>query len=160
MQADVPTLEPAATVQPFAIPLRRREDVALAELIAGYRPYGGLASTDEVVGLMRPHWRQPISILSKWIIGRKVVSFMSRSQFLLPVFQFVGPQMTPDEAVSDCSVELADLMGVEVFAAWFVRPCEWLGQRMPVDLLAKDPDAVVDAAGRTRLALMACRLFD
>ena len=62
MQADVPTLEPAATVQPFAIPLRRREDVALAELIAGYRPYGGLALTDEVVGLMRPHWRQPISI--------------------------------------------------------------------------------------------------
>jgi hypothetical protein len=160
MQVNVQHLEPATSTRSFAVPLRRREDVALAELVAGYGAHGGLASTEEVVGLMRPHWRQPISILAKWIIGRKVVSFMSRTQFVLPVFQFARPRMTPNDAVGDCSIELGDVMGVEAFAAWFVRPCEWLGRRMPVDLLSNDPDAVVDAAGRTRLALMACRLSD
>ena len=160
MQMNVHVLEPGATPPRFAVPLRRREDVALAELMAGYGAHGGLASTDELVGLMRPHWRQPISILAKWIIGRKVVSFMSRTQFVLPVFQFARPQMKPNEAVGDCSIELGDLMGVESFAAWFVRPCDWLGRRMPVDLLANDPAAVVDAAGRTRLALLAHRLSE
>ncbi|MCK9687111.1 hypothetical protein [Scleromatobacter humisilvae] len=160
MQLNAAVFEPAATTRSAVVPLRRREDAALAELIAGYGAHGGLASTDELVGLMRPHWRQPISILAKWIVGRKVVSFMSRTQFVLPVFQFARPQMTPNEAVGDCSIALADLLGVEAFAAWFVRPCEWLGRRMPVDLLANDPGAVVDAAGRTRLALMACRLSD
>ncbi len=160
MQANVHVLEPATRAPSCATPQRRREDAALAELMAGYGAHGGLASTDEVVGLMRPHWRQPISVLAKWIIGRKVVSFMSCTQFLLPLFQFARPRMTPNEAVGDCSIELGDLMGVEAFAAWFVRPCEWLGRRMPVDLLSNDPDAVVDAAGRTRLALMACRLSD
>ena len=160
MQANVPVPEPAAMMPACAVPMRRRDDVALAELIASYGAHGGLASTDEVVGLMRPHWRQPISILAKWIIGRKVVSFTSRTQFVLPVFQFARPRMTPYDAVGDCSIELGDLIGVEAFAAWFVRPCEWLGQRMPVDLLSNDPDAVVDAASRTRLALMACRLSD
>ncbi len=153
-----PAREPAALPQLFDTPLRRREDATMTELIAGYAAHGGLASTDEVVGLMRPYWRQPISILAKWIIGGKVVSFMSRTQFVLPVFQFARPRMTPNEAVGDCSLELGDLLGVEAFAAWFVRPCEWLGRRMPVDLLSMNPDAVVDAAARNRLALMAERV--
>src|ERR1700759_4193117 len=88
MQANVPVLEPVTPMRSLAVPQRRREDVVLADLIAGYGAHGGLASTDEVVGLMRPHWRQPISILARWIIGRKVVSFMGRTQFVLPVFQF------------------------------------------------------------------------
>ncbi len=155
MQMQDPVLDSAATSQPLAVPSRRREDIALAELIDGYGAHGGLASTDELIDLMRPHWRQPISILAKWMIGRKVVNFMSRTQFVLPIFQFARPRMTPNEAVCDCSVELGDFMGVEAFAAWFVRPCGWLGQRMPVDLLSSDPYAVVDAAGKTRLALTA-----
>ena len=78
MQVNASAFEPATTTRSFVVPLRRREDAALAELIAGYGAHGGLASTDELVGLMRPHWRQPISILAKWIIGRKVVSFIDR----------------------------------------------------------------------------------
>jgi hypothetical protein len=160
MQVQVHVFESAATTHPLAVPSRRREDVALAELIDGYSVHGGLASTDELIFQMRPHWRQPISILAKWIIGRKVVSFMSRTQFVLPIFQFVRPRMTPNEAVCDCSIELGDFLDVEAFAAWFVRPCRWLGQRMPVDLLLSDPDAVVDAAAKTRVALAAHRRSD
>ena len=106
---------------------------------------------------MRPYWRQPISVLAKWIVSRKVVSFASGTQLLIPRFQFTRPRMTPSQAIADCSLELGEFVDDQAFAAWFVRPCEWLGQRMPVDLLSTTPDAVVDAATRTRFALMAFR---
>src|ERR1700742_1516387 len=110
MQLQAPMLGSGATTPPVAAPLRRRDDIALTELIDGYSAHGGLASTDELGGLMRPHWRQPISMLAKWIIARKVVSFLSRTQFVLPIFQFVHPRMTPSEAICDCSIELGDSM--------------------------------------------------
>jgi hypothetical protein len=157
MQVQTPIFRPAAVTAPIATPLRRRADIALGELIGSYGARGGLASTDEVIGLMRPYWRQPISVLAKWIVGRKVVSFTWRTQILLPAFQFERPRMTPHQGVADCSLALADVMGEEALAAWFVSPCRWLGQKMPVDTLLDDPDAVVDAAARTRLELIDVR---
>lgn len=142
------------------VPLRRREDAVLSELIDRYTVHGGLASPDEVIGLMRPYWRQPISILAKWIVDHKVVSFIWRSQILLPMFQFERPRMTPHESVAEAAPQLADLMDDEGVAAWFIRPCEWLRQARPVDFAAIDPVSVADAARRTRQTLMAHRLAD
>ena len=160
MQVQASTFRPSAVSPSPAIPLRRRIDVALIELMESYGAHGGLASTDELISLMQPHWRQPTTILAKWIVGRKVVSFNWRTQLLLPMLQFEHPRMTPNPAVADCSIELGMFMDDQSFAEWFVRPCEWLGQRMPLSLLVNDPDAVIDAAGRTRLALMARRFAD
>ena len=157
MQVQMPSFRPAVVTAPITTPLRRRADMALGELIGSYGARGGLASPDEVLGLMRPYWRQPLSVLAKWIVVRKVVSFTWRTQILLPVFQFERPRMTPHQAIADCSLALVDLMGEEAFAAWFVSPGRWLGQRMPVDTLLSEPDAVVDAAGRTRLELIDLR---
>jgi hypothetical protein len=140
-----------------AVKMRRRDDVVHAEIIDEYVAHGGVASPDEIITLMRPHWRQPISILARWIFGRKVVSFSWRMQMLLPVFQFAQPRMTPNQAIADCSLEFGELMDDDGFAAWFVRPCMWLDRKMPVDLLPDDPDAVVDAASKTRFALMGRR---
>ena len=137
--------------------LRRRGDFTHLELIERFSEKGGLASTDELVHLMRSHWRQPISILAKWIVGRRVLSFSWHSQILLPVFQFDAPRMTPKQVIVDCSIELGELVDNEGLAAWFVRPSEWLDGRMPLDLTSEDPDLAVEAAARTRLALAACR---
>ncbi len=160
MQTQASTFRPSAVTPSAAIPLRRRDDVALIELMETYGAHGGLATTDELISLMRPHWRQPISILSKWVLGRRVVSFNWRTQLLLPMLQFEHPRMNPNQAVADCSIELGVFMDDQSFAEWFVRPCEWLGQRMPLSLLVDDPDAVIDAAGRTRFALMARRFAE
>jgi uncharacterized protein (DUF2384 family) len=135
------------------VPARRRDDVALIRLIDSYGVRGGLASPEGIVNLMRPYWRQPISILARWIIGRRVVSFSWRAQMLLPAFQFERPRMTPNPVVADCSLAFGESTDDEGFAAWFVRPCEWLDQRMPVDLLSMDPGAVIAAAASTRLAM-------
>jgi len=160
MQAHALIFQPAAVASPTTTPLRRRDDVALIRLIDSYGVRGGLTSPEGIVNLMRPFWRQPISILAKWIIRRSVLSFSWRAQMLLPIFQFERPRMTPNQVIADCSLAFGEFTDDEGFAAWFVRPCEWLDQRMPVDLLSMDPAAVVDAAGRTRFALKARRLAD
>ena len=160
MQAHAVIFQPAAMASPNNAPLRRRDDVALIRLIDSYGVRGGLASPEGIVNLMRPYWRQPISILAKWIIGRRVVSFSWRAQMLLPVFQFERPRMTPNQVIADCALAFGEFTDDEGFAAWFVRTSEWLDGRMPVDLLSMDPGAVIEAAGRTRLALNARRLAD
>ena len=152
MQLQAPSMHPTC-----ATPSRRRGDLAHLELIERYSSQGGLASTDEVVHLMRPYWRQPISMLAKWIVGRRVLSFSWRSQILLPHFQFETPRMTPKQVIVDCSIELGNMVDDEGFAAWFSRRCEWLDGRMPLELISDDPGLAVEAAARTRLALMACR---
>ncbi len=132
---------------------RRRDDFALIGLIDQYGEHGGLASPDEVISLMRPHWRQPISILARWILDRKLVSFYWCTQILLPSFQFERPRMTPSRAVSDCLRELGGALDDEGLASWFVRPCPWLDQQIPVDLLLREPESVIEAAVQTRNSL-------
>jgi len=135
---------------PIAVPMRRRDDWTVARLIDGYDIRGGLATTDELVLMMRPHWRQPISMLAKWIIGRRVVSFSWREQLLLPLFQFTRPRMVPIEVVSDSVFELAECLQDQAVATWFIDPNEALGQERPIDRLPSDAVAVVEAARRTR----------
>lgn len=54
----------------MALPGRRRDDARLSTLMSSFGEHGGIASSDEIVGLMRPHWRQPISMLARWIVTR------------------------------------------------------------------------------------------
>lgn len=136
-----------------AIPMRRRDDAVLARLIDTYSACGGLASPDAIVQLMRPHWRQPISVLARWIIGRRIVSVSWRSRLLLPVFQFEMPRMTPSRTVADCSLAFGDLVDDEGFAAWFIEPSERLGGLTPLTRLDADADAVVEAAGLAARAM-------
>ena len=49
---------------------------------------GGVATGDEVAGLMQKHWDQAVSTVARWIVGRSVLSFTWQSQTLLPLFQF------------------------------------------------------------------------
>ena len=135
--------------------LRRRDDAVLCELLDRYEEHGGVASATDVASLMREHWRQPISMLSQWIVSRKVVSFTSRDRMMLPLFQFLRPRMTPNDCVQQVVAQLADLMDDEGLAAWFVRPSEWMGHAMPVDFVVADPKAVLGAARRTRERLLA-----
>lgn len=150
---------PRTVSTPPAAPtlLRRRDDATRSELLDRYAAHGGLASTTDIVSLMRVYWRQPISMLSHWIVNRKVVSFTCRGEILLPLFQFLRPRMTPHDCVQEVAARLADLMDDEGLGAWFVRPSEWLGHAMPVDLVVADPAAVLGAARRTRERLLASR---
>jgi hypothetical protein len=138
---------------------RRREDAVVSDLISGYSLRGGVASTEEVLQLMRPFWRQPISLLAKWIIDHRVVSFSWRRQLLLPMFQFERPRMTPHQGVFDSLVQISDLMDDEAQAVWFIQPNVSLEHESPADLVMTSPEAVVCAARQEQLALMAGKLI-
>lgn len=133
--------------------MRRRDDLAVVRLIADYDAHGGLATSDEVVLLMRPYWRQPVSTLAKWIVNRQLVAFSWRDQLLLPLFQFARPRMAPRAAVSDSALELGEYLEDQGVARWFVEANRSLHQATPVDVLLSDPDSVVEAARATRVAL-------
>lgn len=140
--------------------LRRRSDAAHLQLVTLYSGQGGVCPPEELVGRMRPHWQQPVSLLAKWIAGRKLVSFSWRAQLLVPLFQLVRPTMAPSQAIAECSRGLGELVDDEGFAEWFVRPCMWLGNKMPVELLLDQPDAVIRAAELTGIDLRSRRFGD
>ncbi len=154
MYVEVSGSHPNITSSTIAGPMRRGTDVSVARLMAAYDVHGGLATSDEVVFLMRPHWRQPVSVLAKWIVNRRLVSFSWRDQLLLPRFQFERPHMTPYKAVADSAFELGEYLEDQCVARWFVEPNRSLRQARPIDALHSDPDSVVEAAQAVRVALI------
>lgn len=158
MQTSASTGCVTCTSQSTGMPSRRREDAMQSELVDGYCLCGGLASTGELVELMRPHWRQPAVVLTRWLLGHKVVSFPSRTLILLPLFQFERPRFMPREGIADVTLALADRMADEDLAAWFLQPNPWLEQERPADVVAVDAELVLSAARRLHQALMARRL--
>jgi len=157
MQVSASTAFATPASRASAMSGRRREDVIQCELVDGFSLCGGLASSGELIELMRPHWRQPGSVLTRWILGHKVVSFAMGTLTLLPLFQFERPRFVPDNGVAEAVLALSDLMGDEDLAKWFLLPNPWLEQERPADVVTVDPELVLSAANRARQALMARR---
>jgi len=158
MQLKAFAFRPAAASPPIVLPHRSRVALVLFDLIDSYVLQGDLAAGAVASGWMRTCCRQTISVLARWILTRKAVRFMWRTQAFLPPFQFDKPRPTQNRTIEDCARQIGDLVDEEAFAGWFVNPSRWLDLRMPVDLLLNDPDAVVHAARKTRVELMRCRL--
>ena len=138
---------PKATSAPL-VParLRRRDDAIALDLLEGYGRRGGLATGDELALRLREHWRQPISVVARWVVARKVISFGWRGQLLLPLFQFEFPRGNPHPGVVEAAMALHETMDELAVAAWFLRPQPWLGGAAPADRVVDDPRAVVEAA--------------
>ena len=150
-----------------AIAARQRQDVArpraarestqgrLAEhqylaMARGYASSGGIAVCDEMVGLLRCCFDQPISVLARWIVGRAVVCFEWRATMMLPIFQLDLADMTIRPQVSDVLRELRDTFDDREVALWFAQANAWLDGRTPVDVLRSDPASVLDTARADR----------
>ena len=119
-------------------------------LSQGYASSGGIAGCDEMVGLLRCRFDQPISVLARWIVGRAVVHFEWRATTMLPIFQFDIANMTIRPQVSDVLRELRDTFDDREVALWFAQPNAWLDGRAPVDVLRTDPASVLDTARADR----------
>jgi len=136
----------AAAPLPAPARLRRRDDAITLALLEGYGRRGGLAAGDELVLRLREHWRQPISVLARWVVARKVVAFGWRGQLLLPLFQFEFPRGDPHPGVVEAAMALRERMDELGVAAWFLQPHPWLGGAAPADRVVDDPRAVGEAA--------------
>ncbi|MDB5858752.1 MAG: hypothetical protein JWQ76_2441 [Ramlibacter sp.] len=130
--------------------LQTAEDGQYRELQHAFRPGGGIASADEVTNLLRWRTDQPISVLARWIVDHRVLSFDWQSLTMLPLFQFDLSTMTLREPVSQVIRELVPALGGWDVALWFARPNAWLEDASPIVAIHTDARAVYDAARADR----------
>jgi hypothetical protein len=149
-------------VAPFGVPMPRgaasapapwRHDAERTQhmaMVDAYRRSGGLLSGDEVALLLSAHSSQPISLIARWIVSRRVVSYVWQSQTLVPLFQFDRSDMSLRRGTSEVIAELADTFDDWELAAWFATPNSWLQGAAPVDLIDVGQPAVRQAARADR----------
>lgn len=144
--------QPAATlrVRPPASMWPTDADARASEVLHAFRRTGGLVSGDELTFLLRGRTSQPISMLARWIVERRVVNFGWQGEYLLPMFQFDRADMTLRRPVSAVLDEFDGTFDDWDLATWFALPNAWLGNQAPVDVLPLDPHAVLEAARADR----------
>jgi len=116
------------------------------ELLSRYAGVGGLLSGDQVAQRMSTHTDQAISLVARWIVGRRVVYVSLNRQIMLPVFQFDWDHGIPYSVVTEALDALRCWQDDRQIATWFVTPNSALNERWPLRLLHQDDRAVLSAA--------------
>lgn len=135
-------IEPRAHARAF----QAEADDAFVAMLGAYRCSGGLARVDDVVTLLEGSGRAGVATLARWIVERSVISFEWQQQTWLPWFQFKRADRVPAPALRAVLAELAPVCDGWAVAHWFTRPHPALAGGAPVDLIASDPNAVLQAA--------------
>jgi hypothetical protein len=120
------------------------------DLPRAYDASGGVIDCDTLSTRLRDASTQPISILARWIVERRVVSFNWRGRTLLPAFQFDLGQLSPRAEMREVIAELPEEFDEGDLADWFARDNVWLAGRAPAAALASDLPAVLHAARADR----------
>lgn len=126
-------------------------DDAFVAMLGAYRGSGGLGRVDEVVTLLEGRGHRGVATLARWIVERSVISFEWQQQTWLPWFQFKRADRVPDSGLRAVLVELGAACDGWALAHWFARPHLALAGGAPVDLIAGDPNAVLQAARVERI---------
>jgi hypothetical protein len=127
-----------------------QDERELATMLIAFRPGGGVVSGEALANLLRPHHDQPISVVARWLVGRRILSIDWRGQTLIPLFQFDRHTMKPRSGVFDVIRELADAFDDWEMNLWFATPSSWLAETSPVSMLDSHPAAVLQAARTDR----------
>lgn len=109
----------------------------------GYDRSGGLIAGDALAGTLRACCPQPISILARAIVERRVVCVREHDDLYLPMFQFGRCDAVRWQATLQTLVPLLD--DTEL-ALRFAEPNPWLDGDRPCDALAHRGQAVFEAA--------------
>lgn len=118
----------------------------LDAMLAAFMLHGGMLTTDEVTERLRASCDQPISKLARWIVSGSTLSLTWHRQTLMPAFQFHFAELTIRPRFSEVLRELRSALDDWEIALWFATPNATLGNAMPVNVLANDAPAVVQAA--------------
>jgi hypothetical protein len=111
---------------------------------------GGVVTGDEAATRLSRYQDQSVSVIARWIVGRKVLSFPWRSELMVPLFQFHKHDMSLRPAVAQVISELVGALNDFELAQWFARPNGWLGGAEPVIMIEANVPAVVQAARACR----------
>jgi hypothetical protein len=141
---------PARPVRPRESTWPTERDARATEVLRAFARTAGVATIDELTAMLRRRTSQPLSMLTRWIVERRIVKFGWQGEYLLPLFQFERADMGVRESVSAVLDELDRTFEDWDLAAWFALPNDWLGCEAPVDVLDSDPEAVRQAARADR----------
>lgn len=130
--------EPAA---PETSQLRRNAEARRAFLAE----FGTLTSA-EVASLASSRARNRAALANRWRAEGRIFAVQAGGQVLFPAFQFSDDDARPRPVIAATLALFKDRLSDWQTALWFTGRNGWIGARRPVDLLASDPEAVVEAA--------------
>jgi hypothetical protein len=142
-------LVPSARIEAWRLQWRDRRCATMAD---AYARSGGLCLDIDVEGLLRMHTSQPLSVLARWIVERRLVMFVCEAQRWIPLFQFDRADMSLRPHVQRVVAELDSAFDEPKLAQWFAWPNSSLNGRAPVEIIERDPTTVLAAARIDRLA--------
>lgn len=119
-------------------------------MLAAYRATGGIARTDDLARMLNEQRSAGLDGLAGLISAGTVFGFEWRSEFWLPMFQFVPHDLTIKPAPQQVVAELTDEFDGWALAVWFSQPNSWLKCRRPVNLLDTQLTQVLEAARADR----------
>lgn len=128
-------------------------DQRFIAMLEGYRASGGLARRHEVLALSKCRGGPDATTLANWVAQREVISLEWQSQTWLPLFQFMHVDMQPQAELARVLAELTPVCDPWELASWFAQPNPWLADRTPVDTIATDLPAVLNAARAERFVV-------
>ena len=143
MMPDTPLPTPPAVLQ------ARRNAAAREELISEF----GLLSSADVASLAGSRAKNKASLANRWKQEGRIFSVPHEGSVQFPAFQF-DREGRPHEAVAGVLRILGSKISEWGLGLWFTAANGWLGGKRPVDLLAGEPDRVVDAAEREATELV------
>jgi hypothetical protein len=126
------------------------EDTRAGRLSSAYRCLGGVLNADDLASAMRRSFDQPVSVLARSIVERRLVFFPVGTNFNVPCFQFEMDGWKVIPGVKLALSELLDVFDDTALAEWFVQPNCWIQYRVPCLLARVDANAVRDAARTAR----------
>ena len=119
----------------------RRQEVVDASVAVG-----GLLRAEAFSTLMRVKYDQPVSMLARWIVDRRVLTVNWCAQIMLPLFQFQRPGLDPMPAMREVRDEFEGTFDDWETLEWFVTPNAALQYESPARRVPRDPCAVLQAA--------------
>ena len=125
---------------------------------AAFSGTGGLVSGDDLSDLIRHRcevagWlpdSEPVSLVARWIVTRKVISLHSPWGPMFPLFQFDLPTASVVDPMAPLLGELRPVFDDVELALWFVTPNDWLAGARPVAVMHLNLPAVLLAARADR----------
>ena len=117
---------------------------------ADFAASGGVATGNEVADYLRVRVCQPVSLLARWIVDRRVIVFSCGADLLLPLFQFDFAQGCLRSGVAPVLSELTGVMSDQEIACWFSQPNGWLNGAVPARIVLTEVAAALTAARADR----------
>lgn len=134
-----------------AHPARQTEDLRFMDLFTRLKPHGGMVSDDELRCLHTVS--RPGLSLGMALLQRELVALKWRHRLWLPLFQFQLPAWSALQPVVDIVHELHPVFQGFELVEWFITPNPWLRERLPIDLLEREPTQVQRAAQADRFLI-------